>query len=148
MGRSEVSTSVVKVLVTRCLSLLGYIYRSNEARCLFGCFVYHFFRIPLVLFCIILSAYGCMFCMLLFNYVNYVFLFLYIVIVMYFYCYIMYSFVNLGFLIVMYIPFCVFCFIVLFSVLLVCKCVLYYYHRMSTQLQLNISYRILTHQYL
>jgi hypothetical protein len=55
--------------------------------------------------------------MLLFNFINYVFLLL-----------------------------CMFrsgyCFIVLFCVLFVCKCVLYYCHRVSTQLQLtNISYQ-------
>ena len=32
--------------------------------------------------------------------------------------------------------------IVLFYVLVVCKCVLYYCHGVSTQLQLNISYHI------
>jgi hypothetical protein len=43
-------------------------------------------------------------------------------------------------LIVMYVPFCVFCFIVLFCVLFVCKCVLYYCHRVATQLQLTNIY--------
>jgi hypothetical protein len=40
-------------------------------------------------------------------------------------------------LIVMYVSFCVFCFIVLFCVPFLCKCVLYYCHRLSTQLQLT-----------
>jgi hypothetical protein len=45
----------------------------------------------------------------------------------------------------MYVPFWVFCYIVLFCVLFVCKCVLCYWHRVSTQLQLtNISYHIIT----
>jgi hypothetical protein len=67
--------------------------------------------------------------MLLFNFVSYVFLF---------FC--------LCILIVMYVLFCIFCFIVMFCVLFVCKCVLYYCHRVSTQLQLtNISYIKLKH---
>jgi hypothetical protein len=40
----------------------------------------------------------------------------------------------------MYVPFWKLCYIVL----LVCKCVLYYCHRVSTQLQLtNVSYHII-----
>ena len=62
---------------------------------------------------------NCMFCVLLLNFVNYVFLLLCLCII------------N-----VMYVPFYIFCFIVMFCVLFVCKCVLYYGHRVATQLQL------------
>ena len=64
--------------------------------------------------------------MFLFNFINYVFLLLCLCII-----------------IAIHVPFWVFCFIVLFCVLFVCKCVLYCCHRVSTQLQLtNISYII------
>jgi hypothetical protein len=38
-------------------------------------------------------------------------------------------FIRLSILIGMYVTFCVFCLIVLFCVLFVCKCVLYYFHQ-------------------
>ena len=43
--------------------------------------------------------------------------------------------------------FWVFCFILLFYVLFVCKCVLYYCHRLSTHLQLtNVSYHVISYK--
>jgi hypothetical protein len=86
-----------------------------------------FFHIPL--FSIFYHCiYGCMLFMLLFNFVNYINLLL-----------------CLRILFVVYVLFCVLCFIVLFCVLFVCKGVLYYCHRVSTQLQLTkyIIYHII-----
>jgi len=76
-----------------------------------------FFHVLLVPF-FYYFIYGCVFYMLLFNFVNCVFLLLF----MYYYYYVL---------------FCILCFIVLFHVLYVCKCVLYYCQRVSTQMQLT-----------
>jgi len=82
----------------------------------YSCFVYKFLHILLHPFVIIVHTWLYAI-MLLFNFVNYVLLLL-----------------RSCILIVMYALFCAFCFIVLFCVLFVCKCVLYYCHRVSTQL--------------
>jgi len=66
-----------------------------------------FFHNILDLFCIIVYIYGCMFCMVLFNFVNYVFLLVR-------YVFLLLCMFRSGF-----------CFIVLFCVLFVCKCILY-----------------------
>jgi len=112
---SEGLSNSVSTIIRRYICMYIYIYISYDIYCLYGFFIYH------ILSCYFGSIlyhfiYGCMFCMLLFNFVNYIFLLL-----------------------------CRFCsvysvFIVLFYVLFVCKCVLYCCQRVSTQLQLiNIS---------
>ena len=92
----------------------------GSLNCLYGCSVHHILSYS---FGSILyeCTYGCMFCVFLFHFVNYIFLLL-----------------SFCVLIVMYNQFRVFC------VLFVCTCVLYYCHRVSTELQLtNISYHII-----
>jgi len=78
--------------------------------------LYHVLLFPFFYHCI----YGYILCMRLFNFVNYAFLLL-----------------CLCIFIVMYVPFCVFCFILLFCVLFVFKCVLYCCHQLTTQFQLT-----------
>jgi hypothetical protein len=101
----------------------------------------HSFHILLVLFyyhCI----YGCMFFMLLFNFVNYVFLLLcmsrsgYSVSLC---CSVYCLCVNVNCTAAVLL-------IVLFDILFLCKCVLYYFHRVSTQLQLTNIYHIISNQ--
>jgi len=52
--------------------------RSYEVRCLYGLFVYHILSCSSgsIFFVIVRSIYVCMFCMVLFNFVNHVFLLL------------------------------------------------------------------------
>jgi hypothetical protein len=61
--------------------------------------------------------------------------------IVYFYGYVyVFLLLCLCILTVMYVLFCIFCFIMLLHVFFVCKCVLYYCHWVSTKLQLtNIS---------
>jgi hypothetical protein len=77
---------------------------------------FHILLVPFFNHCI----YGRMFCMLFFNFVNYVFLLLCLCIIIFIY--------------VLLSMFCLHC---VFYVLFVCKRVLYYCHRVSNQLQLT-----------
>jgi hypothetical protein len=114
----------VEVFGTTCLSLLEdirTIWTFTESFIFFGSTVYH---------CI----YGCMLCMLLFNFVYYVFLLL---------C--MFRSGHCASLCCS--VYWALCFIVLFCVLFMCICVLCYCHRASTQLQLsNILYYIISYK--
>jgi hypothetical protein len=124
---SVVGWSVVKVLVTKCLTLL------EDIQIIWGLLLLWLFRLSILSYSLVPLfyhwIYGCVFRVIVFNFVNYVFLLL-----------------CLCILFVMYVLFCVFCFIVLFCVLFLCKRVMFNCHRMSTQLQLtNISYHIISY---
>jgi len=83
-----------------------------------------------------------LFLILVLLYVFCVLLYVFLCCSMYFLCCSMYVCVALCIFVLFYVCFVVLCIVcfVSFSVLFVCICVLYYCHRMATQLQLNISY--------
>ena len=117
-GLSNRVSSIIRRYVDHMRFLLIWLFTKHIFSYFFGSILYR--------------IYGCMFCMLLFNSVNYAFLLL---------CYV-FLLLCLCILIVLYVLFGVLCFFV-FCVLFVHKCVLYYCHWVSTQLQLtNISYHI------
>jgi hypothetical protein len=71
--------------------------------------------------------------------------YLYVYVFLLCYVYVILSLCLCILIIVRYVPFCIFCFTVLFCVLFVCKCILCCCHRVATQLQItNISYHIIS----
>ena len=105
-------------MVTPYISVIQFSY-------MYGSFVYHilsYYSSSILYHCI----YGCMFYMLLFNFVNYIFLLLGYVLLCYV-CIFLFLCSLLGILF-LYIVLCLY-----FG----CKCVLYYCHRVSIQLQLT-----------
>jgi hypothetical protein len=136
MRGSEVSASVVewsvvgwsivkcsKGLSNRVSNIIRRYIDHMKFCCLYGFFFCLSHSFIFLCFHFVSLYIWSMFCMLLFHFLNYAPVLL-----------------RLCILIFMYVLFCVFCFIVLFCVLFVCKCVPYYCHRVSTQLQFtNIS---------
>ena len=102
---------------------------------MYGFFVYHIISRSFGS----ISFYHCIWlyvCLLMFNFINYIFLLLLLYILIYLFVFWLLS---------------MFCsvysvFVVLFCVLFVCKCILYCCHRVTTKFQLtNISYHIISY---